>query len=230
MARVAGTKKDHKGAAVRRGRPPQELAAKVDERILDAARRLFLQHGLSGTSVEDIARLAHAGKGTIYARFPTKEALFAAIATRNATHVRAGFESEAPAGATIEERLVNLAINLLERLLVDDVIDFIRLAVGEVRRFPELASVGRMARDRGAHAVAAVLGEIARTDEIENFPAFAPERVAKTTLFFLDLVVEPVMKRAVYGENLKSVRGQIPSSVPEAVAFFLTACQKGGAD
>ena len=61
---------------------------------------------------------------------------------RNAARVRAGFESQAPAGATIEERLVSVGTDILKRLLVSDVIDFMRLSVAEARRFPDLASTG----------------------------------------------------------------------------------------
>ena len=52
----------------RAGRPPRELAGEVNERILDAARRVFLKHGLSGTSIDEIARLARAGQPPLRSR------------------------------------------------------------------------------------------------------------------------------------------------------------------
>ena len=54
--------------AIRCGRPPRELAGKVEERILDAAGKVFLERGFSGASVDEIAEVACAGKPTIYAR------------------------------------------------------------------------------------------------------------------------------------------------------------------
>ena len=210
-----------KRPAVRIGRPPREFAGEVDDRILDTARRVFLEHGLAGASIDEIARLARAGKPTIYARFPTKEALFAAVAMRNAAKVRSGFESQAPAGATIEERLVGVGTDILKRLLVSDVIDFMRLSTAEARRFPDLASVGRMARERGAQAVTQVLGDVAHSDEIGTFPAFAPDRLATTTQFFIDLVVAPLLMRALFGESLKLLRAEINTHVARSVAFFL---------
>jgi AcrR family transcriptional regulator len=59
--------------AVRAGRPPRELAGEVDARILDAARRVFLERGLGGASVDEIASLARAGKPSIYCRVHSKE-------------------------------------------------------------------------------------------------------------------------------------------------------------
>jgi AcrR family transcriptional regulator len=161
MVSVAVSKRRQRRPAIRAGRPPRALAGAVDERILDAARRVFLDQGLGGASIDEIARLAHAGKPTIYARFPTKEALFTAVAMRNAASVRAGFESFTPTGNTLEERLTSVATNILSRLFSSDAIDFMRLSVFEARRFPELVNIGRMARGRAAQVVTQVLREVA---------------------------------------------------------------------
>src|SRR5262245_9129452 len=48
-------------------------------RVLDAARRQLSEHGLD-TQIEQIAREAGVGVGTVYRHFPTKEALFEALA------------------------------------------------------------------------------------------------------------------------------------------------------
>ena len=229
MGRIPATeKRPRKRPAVRIGRPPRELAGEVDDRILDAARRIFLERGLAGASIDEIARLARAGKPSIYARFPTKEALFTAVGMRNAANIRARFESQLPTGGTIEERLVSLGTNILERLLVSEVIDFMRLAVAEARRFPDLANVGRMARDRAAQAVTQVLSEVAHSGEIRKFPAFAPEYLATTTRFFMDLVVVRLLMRAVFGEDLKLLRSEIHPHVARSVVFFLAACRHTG--
>src|SRR3954465_14624613 len=48
------------------------------ERIVAAARRCFAEHGLE-PGVDEIARRAGVGMGTLYRRFPTKTSLFHAI-------------------------------------------------------------------------------------------------------------------------------------------------------
>jgi len=50
-------------------------------RVLEAAEAVFAANGLS-TPVEQIARHAGVGVGTVYRHFPTKEALFEAILVR----------------------------------------------------------------------------------------------------------------------------------------------------
>src|ERR1700752_4052249 len=72
-----------KRAAARVGRPPKELAGEVDARILDAARKIFLERGFEGASIDEIAEAARSGKPTIYARFRDKRALFIAMVTRD---------------------------------------------------------------------------------------------------------------------------------------------------
>ena len=48
--------------------------------ILSAAAQLFARFGYRKTSIEDVAKRARIGKGTIYLYFATKEDLFGAIA------------------------------------------------------------------------------------------------------------------------------------------------------
>jgi AcrR family transcriptional regulator len=66
------------GAAPAVGRPLRADAARNRTRILDAAREAFAESGLD-VGVEEIARRAGVGKGTLYRRFPTKEVLVQAI-------------------------------------------------------------------------------------------------------------------------------------------------------
>ena len=217
--------------AVRTGRPPRELAGEVDARILDAARKVFLERGLAGASMEEIASAASAGKPTIYARFASKEALFSAVMMRNVAANIARYESYVPTGTTLDERLAGLACNVLRWVLASDTVDLIRLSIAEGRRFPELASsIHRMAMDRGSEAVARLLGDVAHSDEVGNLPAFAPERIVRTTRFFLDLVLLPLLMRALSGEKLRSVQTEIEPHVSRSIRFFLAACRHDGVD
>lgn len=212
----------------RAGRPPRELAGEVDARILDAACRLFFERGLGGVSMDDIASLASAGKPTIYARFPNKEALFTAVMMRNVEAKIAQFRAFSPSGNSIGERLEDMGRALLGWVMVGDTVGLLRLAIGEARRFPDLAGrVSRMARERGLEVVAPLLAEVARTDELGPVAAFAPERLSATANLFLDFILSPLLIRALLGEKLDVLRAEIEPHVARSVAFFLAGCRQG---
>jgi AcrR family transcriptional regulator len=223
------SKRSERRSAVRLGRPPNELAGKVEERILDAARNVFLERGFEGASIEEIARAARSGKPTIYARFASKEALFNAVAMHDVVSRIEHFKGEVPTGATIEERLASLAIALLDWILASDRLALMRLAVAELRRFPDLASsVSRTARELSAQVAAQHLSEITQSDELGALAAFAPEHLATTARFFLDLVVVPILLRALFEQRLETLSAEIGPHVTRSVAFFLAACRNGG--
>ncbi|MFI6574917.1 TetR/AcrR family transcriptional regulator [Nocardiopsis sp. NPDC050513] len=55
------------------------------ERILDAAGDLLVSWGYPKITIEDVARRAGIGKGTVYLHFPTKEVLFLVVLLRAQT-------------------------------------------------------------------------------------------------------------------------------------------------
>jgi AcrR family transcriptional regulator len=59
-------------------RKPRRDAVENRRRVLDAADAVFAEQGLDA-GVEDVARAAGVGVGTLYRRFPTKEALVAEL-------------------------------------------------------------------------------------------------------------------------------------------------------
>lgn len=63
----------------RRGRPTAERAAAIDDAIVAAALELFLECGYEAATMEAIAERASVSKGTLYARYPSKEPLFRAV-------------------------------------------------------------------------------------------------------------------------------------------------------
>jgi len=214
----------------RPGRPPRENAGEVDARILDAAQRVFLHRGFEGASIEEIAEVARAGKPTIYARHPGKKELFTAVWARNFAKLMR-FEEATPMDATVEGRLGSVGISILESALQDENIGLCRASIAEVRRFPDLAKeVSGMARERGTEAITRLLGEMAETGELHALRAFGPDRLQTTARFFLDLVVLPLIIRALFGESLETLRAEIRGHVAVRVPFFLAACRHGSDD
>jgi AcrR family transcriptional regulator len=61
-------------------REPRADARRNRDRVLRTAQRLFATEGL-GVSLDEIARRAGVGPGTVHRHFPSKEALYLAVAT-----------------------------------------------------------------------------------------------------------------------------------------------------
>src|SRR6267143_3711835 len=62
----------------RAGRKPRRDAQRNRERILDVAKESFTHAG-ANTSLDDIAKKAGIGPGTLYRHFPTREELLEAV-------------------------------------------------------------------------------------------------------------------------------------------------------
>ena len=56
-----------------------ETRSKMEERIEEAARNLFVQQGYASTTTHDIARAAGITPGSLYTHYKNKEALFVAV-------------------------------------------------------------------------------------------------------------------------------------------------------
>ena len=77
------------------------------ERILAAARRLLLRHGLKRTSLADIAREAEVADATLYRRFAGRDELLQTLFTRETRSFIAQLDEAAQTEADPIERIVN---------------------------------------------------------------------------------------------------------------------------
>jgi AcrR family transcriptional regulator len=108
--------------------------------ILAAALHSFAQRGFAATRMDEIARAAGIGKGTLYLYYPTKEDLFRAlvrdmISTRldAATLTIAGFEGPTP---DLLRALGALFLSVID----SDISAIPKLVLTEAGNFPAIAS------------------------------------------------------------------------------------------
>ena len=208
----------------RPGRPPKDQAGDVKARILDAAQRVFLKRGYQSASLDEIAETAPASKPTIYAHFPGKEALFEAVVARVIEGLT-DFEGFAPKGRSVQDRLASLGIEVVQRF-IDETIGITRATIAEADRFPALSrQVHEHGRDRAAAAVSHVLNDATHTLSRGAKGPFGPKRSVSTAQIFMDLILLPMIMRALMGEGAKELRGELPAFVRERVSFFLAACE-----
>lgn len=119
-----------------RGRPQD---AEKRARIVEAARRLFREHGVEGVAMERIAAEAGVSKVTIYARFGDKETLFEECVGHVAERMEEGLSALAMPDTTLDAALERFGVNFLAVLLSEDIQRFEPVVAMEARRNPDLA-------------------------------------------------------------------------------------------
>lgn len=86
---------------------PKDLGKRAA--ILDAAKRLFVEQGYDGVSMDQIAAAAGVSKLTVYSHFGDKDALFAAAARAYCEQQLPGQLFDANPGTPLRERLLEIA-------------------------------------------------------------------------------------------------------------------------
>ncbi len=140
----------------------QSRSARKHRAIMDAATRVFMAKGYSGTSMDDIAKLAAVSKQTVYKHFADKEKLFNEIVMATTDRVEAMIDlvADIPDDAgRLEENLTRLAARFLAALTRAEVIQLRRLIIANADTFPEL---GAAWYEQGFERVLATLAETFR--------------------------------------------------------------------
>lgn len=164
--------------APRRGRPSLARASAIDKILLTVAYELFLEHGYDPVTMEQIAAAAQVAKGTLYARYSSKEALFTAMIDAAVQR----WSSEAALRNDlltddIEQRLRHHARTVVTYMHNPEVMAMQRLLLAVSARFPELASA---MHDRGYRYIVDLLAkDLVDAQERAGTTARDPEAVAQ---------------------------------------------------
>ena len=144
------------GAATRKTRPREPWRERKRAQILEAASRIFAMRVYHLVQMEDIARAARVGKGTLYRYFPSKEDLYLAIVDRAFALLIARLESEHVAAAlpaVALERMIEAIVETFAQHLPS----FRLIHRGEGRLFLRKKEVIRAKRTHIARLLSEVL-------------------------------------------------------------------------
>jgi AcrR family transcriptional regulator len=117
--------------------PVAEISPKRRQ-VLAAAEQLFLAQGYGAVSMDQVARTANVSKATLYAYFPSKDALFATIVGEGGLE-RPLTEDLFPEEVTdLRAALHAIGLRTLLFMLRERTLSIYRIALAESARFPEL--------------------------------------------------------------------------------------------
>jgi len=107
--------------------------------IVEAAERLFLQHGFGAVSMDELAEAAGVARRTLYNQFASKEEIFREMLHR----VSGQLENALPPGVETQGN-VEEVLRLISRRILDlhknpEYLGFLRMVAADARQFPWIA-------------------------------------------------------------------------------------------
>jgi AcrR family transcriptional regulator len=201
------------------GRLSAEDAAKLPDRLLDAALELFNERTFADTTMEQIARRAGASTKTLYARYADKAAVVDAVVDRI---IKQALEAHA-AATSIDPRQVDprvFIIGLGTRIVTQisgEAAGLINIALSEARRFPIITKQynATLARGRGLfqHAL-----------ELWHQDGLLPDLVnpEMAAMLLISMMTDMARIRTAMGEPM--TKAEIDAYVPYAAVMFLRGC------
>jgi AcrR family transcriptional regulator len=117
--------------------PPLEFSPKRLQ-IAQAAELLFLANGYGDVSMDQVSRTANVSKATLYAYFPSKDALFAAIMCDKGIDNPLGEDLFPALVPNLRAALEAIGFRMLRFMLRERTLAIYRIAMAESVRFPEL--------------------------------------------------------------------------------------------
>ena len=201
----------------RGGRPTRAAAAERDERLLEIATAMFMEHGFEATSMDKLAEAAAIGKATLYARYADKAALFADVLRRRILQVWVPLEEEfvrTESGGDLATTLARVADRLIAISLSEGSVTLGRILSAQGPRFPDLA---RLALEEGyGRQVSLVETVLARFADDPRYDFGDPSQSAD---LFLSLVLGRAIRFKIYGLPLDT--STIKRRTEAGVALFV---------
>jgi TetR/AcrR family transcriptional repressor of mexJK operon len=191
----------------------------VDEKeakILAAAKESFLELGYAATSMDLVAQRARASKTTLYTRFPSKEALLAAVVATECAAYGLDFSPRDFDGLPVDEALRRIAARFLDLICSDQCRRVEQVILGEAARFPEIArSFEEEGPLRVIGAVAGYFADAAKRGLLHVAdPRFAAE-------FFLSALKGPCLSDAMLHQQASMTADDRREFIRRAVDLFL---------
>lgn len=197
--------------------PPQDQKAQI---VLEAATKIFLQHGFSASTTDMIQKEAGISKATVYNRYPNKEALFSAVIKSACSNTISQVRAIQTSSDNIENTLSEVGLTYLNITLSPKSLALFRTVAAEAIRFPHMASAFYTAGPKAiVDIVSGHLIHAANKNEI-NIQTIGVEQAS--TLFISMLRGEAHMIGVMFPDSIPS-KVQIEIWTKNAVQTFIKA-------
>lgn len=200
----------------------ESRSARKQRAIMDAATKVFLRNGYDGTSMDEIAGVAHVSKQTVYKHFADKERLFTEIVLATTDQVDRVVHLVASTLADtrdLHNGLAKLARRILTLLMQPQLLRLRRLIIANADRFPEL---GRAWYEQGFERVLTTLATCFRR-LAEHHLLHVNDPLLAANHFVGMLLWIPVNRAMFTGNARPFTRAGLEHYADAAVRAFLAA-------
>jgi TetR/AcrR family transcriptional regulator of autoinduction and epiphytic fitness len=121
------------------GMVPKVARGGSREAIVEAATRLFLEHGFGSVSMDDLAEAAGLARRTLYNQFTSKEEIFREMLLRVSGHLEDAFPAGIETQGDVEAVLRLVARMIMELHRRPEYLGFLRMVVADSRQCPWIA-------------------------------------------------------------------------------------------
>jgi len=200
------------------GRLPAEEAAKLNDRLLDAAQALFSEKGFAAATMDEIARQAGSSTQTIYSRFANKTEMLEAVVQRVMDRTIAAQSSAGldPSGVDPRDYLISLGRQVVH-VLTFRAAGLTRLSFAEAYRSPEIQRQTQAGYGRGVSLIRNALEQWRNEGKLS--PRGDLDRMA---LICLSMMTDRARIGAVIGMPMSDDEAR--AYVEDAVDIFLRGC------
>lgn len=201
------------------GRLSAEDAARLPDRLLDAALELFNERTFADTTMEQIARRAGASTKTLYARYPDKAAVVQAVVNRiieRSLAAHATATSIDPCQTDPRSFLISLGTQIAMGISHEGA-GLIQIALSEARRFPQITQMYNATLTRGRGIFRSAL-EAWHADGL--LPELRDPPMA--AMLLVSLLTDMGRIRTAMGQPMSDA--EIAAYIPYAVDLFLRSC------
>lgn len=211
-----------RSAQPRSGRPTKEQAGQITGHIVEVATKLFLESSFESISIDLIAATARISKQTFYARFASKEELYAAVIRKSVDDLLMPAAGEPDRAGPIEATLVRIGVELSRRALSPAAVALGRLVTSESHQFAQLALAYHESAVQVRSLIADIFSHAMRDGQIRSADArFLAEQ-------FLYAVVDGHTRSLILSGKTTRPEKELRERVTAAVRLFLDGCRAAG--
>ncbi len=189
------------------------------ESLLAAAREVFLEHGFSGASIEDVVGRTGGSKASLYSYFGSKEGLFGEMVSAGCKEFLRNVAIPTVIEGSLQQTLKAFGLRFFKLYTEPGRVKLMRAVIAEATRFPQFAQ--QLYRE-GPQAVRIELAAFFRHCQTQGLLVMPNPDLA--AIQFITLVKGHCQFRSLFGLSPLALPITQEAFIDEAVRIFLDGC------